>query len=167
MNDTEFVRVRECPDGSHPEGDGVWIATRPSLDCGIAARNDMIVASRDATTDGVYDHDEYQRLIIRRWFNTYVRLAPVRWNLHDEDGEWPFDVERLASDFALGYPVADRADDFYRDTVQNPLPATGRPTSPNGQTAGSTSRPTTLTGKRRARSSRASTAGRPSVVRTA
>src|SRR6188768_1748310 len=142
MADTEFVRVRECPDDSHPEGDGVWIATRMSLECGIEARRAIVAASKESGGD----EDLMDGALIRRWFKVYALHAPVSWNLHDEK-PWPFDPQRLVDDFDLGYPVADRADDLYRESVMRPLLQASQQTSRSGATGGSTSPRTTSTGK--------------------
>jgi hypothetical protein len=173
MADTEFVRVRECPDGSHPEGDGVWIASRLSLECGMAARADILRAQKDAGPDAS-DEDVWSALF-GRWMQTYARLAPVSWNLHDEEhvtkdnpsGEWPFEPARLLEDFELGFPVADRADDLYREAVMRPLGEAPSTTSRRGTNGSTTSARTTSTGKSRGRSSRPSTAGTPSPGLTA
>jgi hypothetical protein len=164
MADTEFVRVRECPDGSHPEGDGVWIASRLSLECGMAARADILRAQKDAGPDAS-DEDVWSALF-GRWMQTYARLAPVSWNLHDEE-PWPFEPSRLLEDFELGFPVADRADDLYREAVMRPLGEAPSTTSRHGTNGSTTSARTKSTGKSRGRSSRPSTAGTPSPGLTA
>jgi hypothetical protein len=160
MADTEFVRVRECPDGSHPEGDGVWIASRPSLDTGIASRQAFVAAYQEAGDDPV----ALDRAILRHLMVAFARYAPVSWNLHDKDGEeWPFNTQRLVDDYDLGYVVADRADDLYRESVMRPLLDAPSTTSRRGTNGSSTSRKTAAsTGKSRARSSRPSTDGPPS-----
>jgi hypothetical protein len=155
MADTEFVRVRECPDGSHPEGDGVWIATRLSLDCGIAARQAIVAAH----TESGGNEAAMDAALIRHWFKAYARFAPVSWNLHDETGPWPFDPQRLVDDYDLGYPVADRADDLYRDAVMRPLLDAPSTPSRHGTNGSTTSPRTTSTGKSRKRSSQPSTVG--------
>jgi hypothetical protein len=170
MADTEFVRVRECPDGSHPEGDGVWIATRPSLDCGIASRQAFVAAYQEAGDDPV----ALDRAILRHLMVAFARFAPVRWNLHDAEhvtksnptGEWEFDTRKLVDDCDLGYVVADRADDLYRESVMRPLLEVPSTPSASGAVDGMTSAPTTSTGSRRRSSSRPASAGRRSGVHT-
>jgi hypothetical protein len=164
MADTEFVRVRECPDGTHEEGDGVFIATTLSLDCGIAARQAIVSAHKE----GGGDEALMDAALIRHWFKAYARFAPVSWTLHDAGRRepWPFDTQRLVDDYALGYPVADRADDLYRDEVMRPLLEAPSKPSPRGDLDGSTSATTTSTGSRRASSSRRASAGRRSGVHT-
>ena len=91
-NTPEFVRVRECPDGSHPEGDGVFIHPKATLDIGLAARQDMFTVFGDAALKTEAEKD---RALLRRWFDTYCRMAPVSWNLHDpEVVDEPLHVER-------------------------------------------------------------------------
>ncbi len=160
MEDLVAVRVRECPDGSHPDGDTVWILLKLILEGGIAARQDVDAARTSSEGFDVF--------LIRRWMVTFCRFGAVSWNLHDTDGEeWPFDVERLLQDHDLAYPVADKADDLYRESVMRPLLETVRQTSPRGRAADSTSRRTTSTGSRRRSSSPAPSDGQPSEVPTA
>lgn len=156
MSDLIPVRVRECPDGTHPEGDHVYILPKLSLEGGIAASQDI---------DNANDPDE----LIRRWMKTFCRYGAVSWDLHDPDGdEWPFDVDRLLADFDLGFIVADKADDLYRESVMRPLLARTRSnTSPSGAAAGSTSPRAASTGSRPRRSSRPASDGQPSPVPTA
>lgn len=178
MSDLIPVWVRECPDGTHPEGDHVYILPKLSLEGGIAARQDLAEARRlcEITTA---DFDAkgnpltpagraYDAAIIRLWMVTFCRYGAVSWELHDAGGEvWPFDVDTLLADAEIGYLVADRADDFYREAVTRPLAQGARQTSRSGAADGSTSQPKTSTGPQRRRSSRATTAGRPSPVRSA
>lgn len=172
------VRVRECPDGTHPEGDTVWILPKLSLEGGIAARQDLAEVRRAfPITDG--DMDEkgspvtaagraWDAALIRAWMVTFCRFGAVSWDLHDPDGEpWPFDVERLLTDGEIGFAVADRADDFYRSAVIRPLALGARETSRSGAMDGSTSAPKTSTGRPRRRSSRRASAGPRSEAPTA
>jgi hypothetical protein len=178
MSDLIPVRVRECPDGTHPEGDHVFILPKLGLEGGIAARQDLAevrrlypITSADISDAGEFVTEAgraYDAALVRRWMVTFCRYGAVSWELHDEGGEvWPFDVSRLLGDAELGFVVADRADDFYRESVMRPLLERARQTSRSGATGSSTSRPTTSTGKRRARSSRPATAGPQSPAPTA
>ena len=161
MSDLIPVRVRECPDGTHPDGDVVFLRPKLSLEGGIAARQDV-----DAVRSTTEDLDSF---LIRRWMVTFCRYGAVSWTLHDEGNPepWPFDVGVLLEDHDLAYAVADKADDLYRESVMRPLLARLSTTSSNGATGGSTSQPTTSTGSSRRRSSRAASAGRRSEARTA
>jgi hypothetical protein len=161
MNESIPVRVRECPDGSHPDGDVVYLRPKLDLEGGIAARQDV-----DAVRSTNEDLDTF---LIRRWMVTFCKYGATGWNLHDKDKTepWPFDVDVLLADHDLAYPVADKADDLYRESVMRPLLARLSPTSPDGETATSTSRPMTSTGTPRRRSSRRSSAGMPSQAPTA
>ena len=161
MDDLVAVRVRDCPDGSHPEGDSVWITPTLSLKGGFDARvqmgevfNRLEAALPRGTKEAPPELvlAESKRLE-GEWFETFVRHAPRRWNLHDPDGEpWPFDTQRLLDDYELGLPVAEACNARCGDGLLSPLTA-GRPVnSPNGHTAGSTSK------KRRTKSPRSSSA---------
>jgi len=160
-NELVPVRVRECPDGTHPDGDHVYILPKLSLECGIAARQDIVAAN-------TLPEDEREGALVRLWFRTFCKYGAVSWELHDAGGEvWPFDVNVLLADFDLGFEVADKADDLYRDAVMRPLLERARKTSRSGATDGSTSQRTASTGTPRRRSSRATTAGTLSQVHTA
>ena len=141
MSDLVSVRVRECPDGSHPDGDTVSLHPTLSLEGGTAAMQDYAASLGDASS------------LTQRWLRTFVRYGAADWTLHDPGGEpWPFDVERLLSDFALSWAVAAKADDLYGEAVLLPLglaPTTGRTTSSDGSTTGPTSPATTSTRRRR------------------
>lgn len=171
MNDLEFVRVRECPDGSHPEGDGVDLLPTLSLRGGIVAQQDFTACRKEGPPDpetgnGTWMIDGAE--LTPRWMDTFVRYGAVSWNLHDPDGPvWPFDVERLLSNFDLAWPVADKADDLYREAVLRPLGLARPSTSPSGPMGDSTSpRPTPIR-QRRKSSSRGRSGGQRSQARTA
>lgn len=134
------VRVRECPDGTHPNGDSVWLTPTLSLAGGIRAQLQLDAVNDRVAADPETHGAEAERLT-GEWFETFVRHGAVEWDLHDEDGPiWAFDVERLVADYTLGLPVANVANDLYSGGLLNPLPA-GRPRkSPSGPTAGSTSK---------------------------
>jgi len=138
------VRIRdcECPGTPHgEEGDLVFLASTLTLEGGLAAQGDILAAAGDGSA------------LERRWRVTFVRHGAVGWNLVDENGQTPFDVNVLLADFALGYPVAERADDLYGDTIVRPLLARPSGTSRNGSTAASTSPSVRLTSRRRGSSS--------------
>ncbi len=171
------VRVRECPDGSHPDGDTVWILPKLSLEGGIAARQDLADVAREfpvKTSD--FDADgsplteagrAYDHALIRRWMVTFCRYGAVSWDLHDDDGPIAFSVDRLLEDGELGFAVADKADDYYRSAVIRPLAQRASQTSQRGRAASrSTQAPTTSTGSRRASSSRRASAGQRSEAPT-
>ena len=179
MQDLIPVRVRECPDGTHPDGDHVFILPKLSLEGGIAARQDMTfvqerypVGKDDIDAEGNFVTDAgraYDAALIRAWMVTFCRYGAVSWELHDPDGPvWPFSVDRLLEDGELGYIVADVADDHYRAAVMRPLLVTVQTTSRPGAGASPSTPPrTTSTGPRRRSSSRRASAGRQSRARTA
>lgn len=126
----EFVRVRDCacPGTPHSEeGDGVFLATTLPAEGGIVAEQQMGEA-RD--TD----------VLTRLWLVTFVRYGAQGWNLHDEEGPTPFDVEVLLADWALARPVALRAGELYQAAVAAPFLNTPAKPSRNGRTPATTSR---------------------------
>lgn len=168
MTDTIPVRVRECPDGSHPDGDVVYLRPTLGLTGGIVAQQDFVACRRPGPKDK-HGNDTWEidgAALTPRWMETFVRYGATGWNLHDAAGPWPWDIERLLGDFDLAFPVADRADDEYREAVLRPLGLARPATSPPGPTAGSTSRTPTPIPSRRKSSSGARSAGRRSKVRT-
>ena len=95
---TEAVRVRDCACPGEPhseEGDIVFLASTLPAEGGIVAEQQM---------SDVQDVET----LTRRWLITFVRYGATGWNLHDEDGPTPFDVEVLLADWALARPVALR-----------------------------------------------------------
>jgi hypothetical protein len=126
---TEFVRVRDCacPGTPHEEGDGVFLATSLSAEGGIVAEQQM---------GETRDVDE----LTRRWLITFVRYGAKDWNLQDEDGPRPFDVEELLADWALARPVALRAGELYQAAVAAPFQTAPAKPSRTGRTRATTSR---------------------------
>lgn len=145
------VRVRDCTCPGQPhgeEGDVVFLAAKPSLECGLAAEGDMI----QAATDG--------KLLTRLWQITYLRHGTVGWNFLDARGKpVPFDVEALLADYEIARPVAEKADDLYGEAVMRPLLTRLQTTLPAGQTDDSISPRLQSIPTRRSRSSRAISAG--------
>ncbi len=129
MTELVPVRVRDCPDGTHPEGDSVWLRPTLSLQGGLTAAGQVRQANGD------------DQVLYRLWMDTFARYGAVAWNLHDEGQPepWPFDVERLLDNFEWAFPVADKADDMYRPGLFDPLAKRRPSSSPRGQTAPSTS----------------------------
>ena len=125
------VRVGDCacPDTPHADGDEVYLTEKISLEGGLAAQQDIATAGSDGNA------------LTRRWLITFVRFGAVGWNLRDEDGPRPFDVEALLADFGLAEPVADRAAELYSEAVMRPLLRASSKDSPTGSTRSSTRRP--------------------------
>ena len=129
MRSTEFVRVRDCacPDSPHAEeGDGVLLSTTLPAEGGIAA--EQLVSE-------VKDYN----LLTQKWLVTFVRYGAQGWNLQDDDGPVPFDVEDLLADWALARPVAIRAGELYQASVMAPFLSTPAKPSRNGRTRATTS----------------------------
>lgn len=126
----EPARVRDCacPGTPHEEGDVVYLSPTISLDGGIAAEQDVANSKGDSD------------LLIRLWVRTFLTHEAKGWNLVDENGPVPFDLDTLFADYALARPAADRAVELYGDTVLAPLLARLTKQSPTGQTTGTTSR---------------------------
>jgi len=150
-----IVRARDCacPGTPHEEGDTVSLLAKLSLSGGLAAQADIIAAAGDGST------------LAQRWLVTYVRHGAVGWNLTDENGPVPFDVDAVLADYAFALPVADRADDLYSAAIIDPLTVRLNGISRNGLTDASTSPRVRSIQKRRGSSSRArSAASTPSTV---
>ena len=150
-----IVRARDCacPGTPHEEGDTVSLLAKLSLSGGLAAQADIIAAAGDGST------------LAQRWLVTYVRHGAVAWNLVDEDGPVPFDVDAILADYSFALPVADRADDLYSAAIIDPLTVRLNGISRNGLTDASTSPRVRSTQKRRGSSSRArSAASMPSIA---
>jgi hypothetical protein len=159
MSEPVAVRVRdcECPGTPHgEEGDVVFLAPTLSLEGGLEATADIRVAVHDG------------KVIAKRWRVTFVRYGAIGWNWLDADGEpLPFDVEVLLADYTLALPVSEKANDLYGESVVRPLLAKPKTTSPPGATGGSTSPTLRSIPSPRKRSSPATSAGKPSAVKTA
>lgn len=155
--DLVTVRARDCacPNTPH-DGDTVDLLAKPSLALGLAAHSDM-----NATIDpaGVVDGAKLKE----RWFQTYLRLGAVGWNLTDDDGSAvPFNVDELLADYAFAYPVAEKADELYSEAILRPLLERLSAISRNGQTAASTSpRATSIRSRRKSSSPEPSVVSRP------
>lgn len=132
------VRVRDCPTGSHPDGDFAYLKPEPDFDIGMAVHG---VIGRSIT-----DPDLLQVELGR----VYLRFGIVRWDLHD-DAEKPYPTGMVGIgqlSWPEIYPLADKAADLY-GSVLDPLVARLSKSSPNGSTGDSTSVRTPSTGKRR------------------
>jgi hypothetical protein len=126
---TEPVRVRDCacPGTPHDEeGDVVFLASKLPAEGGIVAEQQM---------SGAKDDDD----ITRKWLITFVRYGATGWNLQDENGPTPFDVEDLLADWALARPVALRAGELYLASVAAPFQKTPAKPSRTGRTRATTS----------------------------
>jgi len=125
MPDLVPVRVRDCacPDSPHAEeGDIVYLAPRLSTPGGIAATTELQEAGEDVAG------------LTARLFVTFIRygVQGANWS--------PFDVQELIDDYALGEPVAEKANDLYMEAFTRPLRTSLPESSNSGRTAGSTSR---------------------------
>lgn len=182
------VRVRDCacPGTPHPDGDIVNINPKLPLIAGLEAQRENGKALTQAIFEVLGDNPTpaqleavrddksplatavaeaaSERLIIR-WLPLFIRHGAASWNLEDESGPRPFDVELLLADFDLGKPVADAAADLYAESLMRPLAARlaklSPPTPTNG-TPRATRRSRTSTRKPRSSSSRRASAGRRS-----
>ena len=126
---TESVRVRDCacPGTPHEEeGDIVFLASKLPAEGGIVAEQQM---------SDVQDVET----LTRRWLITFVRYGATGWNLHDESGPTPFDVEDLLADWALARPVALRAGELYQAAVAAPFQGPPAKPSRTGRTRATTS----------------------------
>lgn len=157
MSDTIPVRVRECPDGSHPDGDLVYLREKIDWVGGVMLR---AILDEGRRTGDI-------RSATASWMDGVLRYGVTGWNLHDEHGETPFDIAILLADYTLAEPVGVKANELYTEQVIVPLAKALRETSPRGQTAGSTSATKTPTPLRPRRSSQRASDGRRSQARSA
>lgn len=156
MTDPVSVRVRDCtcPDAIHgEEGDVVYVAPTPSLDCGIQAELDIEAATKENTTEQAVSD-----AMRRKWLSTFVRYGAIGWNLVGPDGPIPFDVGVLMADYGLARGVAEKVGDLYLPVVLAPFQTRLDAISRNGRTTASTSPRVQSIHSRRARSSRATSA---------
>jgi hypothetical protein len=171
------VRVRDCacPATPHSEvGDIVYIRPKIGLEGGIAAQVDFATTQREIPlTDADRDSEDnptpqrrlFSQTLQRRWMVTFVRFGAVGWNLVDEKGPVPFDVEELLADYDLAYTVADRADDLYAEAVMRPLLPPPSKTSTSGPNVVSMSRAKKSTRSQQRSSSPPASDGTPSQAR--
>jgi len=151
------VRVRECPDGSHPDGDVVYLRSKVDWVGGVMLRRILDEGRRSGDIQGT----------TAAWMDGVIRYGVTGWNLHDDEGETPFDVAALLDDYELAEPVGVKANELYTEQVVVPLVKALRATSQRGSTADSTSPTKTPTPLRRRRSSQRGSAGPRSQARTA
>lgn len=126
----ERVRVRDCACPGEPhseEGDIVFLAPKLPALGGIVAEQQMV---------GVTNQDD----LVQKWLVTFVRYGAQGWNLVDEDGDVPFDVEALLADWELARPVALEAAERYQKAVAAPFETRPAKRSPTGRTPATTSR---------------------------
>ena len=130
----EPVRVRigdcECPGTPHTEGDHA--ALRPRL----TARGGLLATSilNNAPTAGVQQ-------TMTDLGMCFLEDGLLSWDLLDDDGKpVPLDLRSGALAWETLLPIANAANDIYIDSVLAPFQkATTPPSSPRGQTGGSTS----------------------------
>lgn len=144
-----FARARDCtcPGTPHDEGDGVYL--RPSLDMdgGLAAEHELYQASirhplpPNPTPEQAEEVARAMTLEVRpAWFRLFLTHGAEGWNLVNEQGPVPFSIDALRSDYAFARPVAEKADELYRDAILAPFLGPPPTHSRNGQTDGGTPR---------------------------
>ena len=137
------------------------------LEGGLQAESDRASALAEAIASGGapgkagYTDDQKNAMAVhmaeqlrRKWLVTYVRFGAVSWNLEDEDGPIPFDVNAVLADYGMARLVADKCDELYGETVALPLLQGQATASPRGPTRRRTSAKTASTKARRGSSSR-------------
>lgn len=102
-----------CPGTPHPDGDTVTLRDKPTLEMGTTS---LGWASQQAS-DGKPTTGHISVL--------YVREGILSWTFLEEDGTHkPVNAETLdwfVDDFALAYPVAEKAAELYTDAIFAPL----------------------------------------------
>lgn len=123
------VRVSECrcEGAPHPDGDVVYLFPTLTFDGGAAATA--------ALREGVGTPD-LDRVLGR----AYLEHQTAGWNVIDDEGKAvPLDRSVLLSDWNLGRPVAERADEMYSEDLLRPLVASVSTSSAPGPTIPQTS----------------------------
>jgi hypothetical protein len=149
------ARIRDCacPGTPHAEeGDIVFLRDTITLTGGLAAER-VIVEVKGITDDAAIDEALTPRLL-----DVYLRDGVTGWNVVDEDGPIPVDVDMILSDYTLALPVAKVAEGLYTQAVMRPLTDRLSAISRRGSTSVSTSRTRTQTRKPSKSSSRATSA---------
>jgi hypothetical protein len=156
VSDLVPVRVRDCacPGTPHDEGDVISLHPKIGLEGGLAAQQDVAAGRGDVD------------LVTRRWMVTFVRYGVAEWNLVDESGPRPLDIDAILADYELAGPVADAAADLYTDMVLRPLVQASAKTSPSSPTVVSMSRARKSTHSRRRSSSPPASDGQPLQAQT-
>lgn len=121
------MRDCDCPDKPHPNGDEVYLYPNLTFDGGAAATA--------ALREGVGTSD-----LGRALGHAYLQWQVAGWNLVDDEGKGvPYDKALLLSDWNLGRPVAERADEMYSEDLLRPLVASVSTSSAPGPTIPQTS----------------------------
>lgn len=118
----QVVRFRDCacPGTPHPEGDTVTLRPYLGFTAGAEALRILIAASGDQT------------FLDETLGPVYLREGPLEWNVLDESGPVPMDVESLPYEEAV--VIVDAADQLYSERVMRPLLQRLNESSPAGRT---------------------------------
>jgi len=123
-----------CPGTPHPDGDTVTLRDKPTLRMGTQV---IGLSSAQAQT-GLPSAGDITEL--------FVREGILAWTFVLEDGSpRPLDAEGiqwLVDDYAVAYPIAERASELYTEVIFAPLLAQAtepRRSSPTSRTGASTS----------------------------
>jgi hypothetical protein len=124
------VDLAECRCAGTPhDHDTVWLRSELGPDGGYAVMRAM--------RNGGTDNEELPELLGR----AYARHGIVDWTFLDDEGEkvpvTPDTIERLS--WAVIYPIAERGDGLYAESLLAPFVARQSASSSNGHTAPSTS----------------------------
>jgi hypothetical protein len=116
-----------CAGTPHPDGDTVWLRSELPPDGGFAALR-LIGGDPDTLSEKIG--------------RVYLQYGVVDWTFLDDDGKpvpcTPETIARLSWDAA--FPIAEKADDVYQESLLRPLVVKASRSSRNGHTAASTSR---------------------------
>jgi hypothetical protein len=126
-----------CTGQVHPDGDTVWLRKELEPEGGYA----VLRAIREAQADP----EELPQFLGR----AYAKHGIVDWTFVDEDGPVPCTAENIARlSWAAVYPIAERGDGLYAETLLAPLRDRLSKPSRNGHIARSTSRKRATTSTR-------------------
>lgn len=121
-----------CPGTPHPDGDTVTLRDKPTLMMGTTALGWAGQQASDGAPSTGHISEVYLTDGILSW--TFVEEDGSPKPVNDETLRW------LLDDYALAYPVAEKAAEVYTDIIFAPLLAQISNSSRTGRTGASTSR---------------------------
>lgn len=137
-----------CPGSPHPEGDTVYLREKLGLRAGTTLQHLIIASRRQNASDDDVEPPPLTPMQIAEvngnLIEQYVLLGVVGWTFVDEKGRTvPVHSDTIRSwlldDFERATPIADKADDLYKDAVIGPLVRVASESSPDTTTDTSTS----------------------------
>lgn len=137
-----------CPGTPHPDGDTVYLRDKLGLRAGATLQSLIIASRRQNARDDDAEPPPLTPMqtaeVNGNLIEQYVLLGVVGWTFVDGKGQKvPVHSDTIRSwlldDFERATPVADAADDLYKDAVIGPLVRGASELSPDTTTDTSTS----------------------------